>query len=74
MLVDVGFQSTINNLKSQKELNSVAIPSGNVKSIYVYLTAFESNVADNNDVIFTVISDGATLKYKSSFFTPKSMR
>ena len=74
MLVDVGFQSTINNLKSQKELNSVAIPSGNVKSIYVYLTAFESNVTDNNDVIFTVISDGATLKYKSSFFTPKSMR
>jgi Polyferredoxin len=74
MLVDVNFKSAIGNLKSKKEIKSVTIPSGNVKSIYVYLTAFEADVADDNDVVFTASSDDVTLKYQSSFFTPKSMR
>ena len=74
MLVDISFESEIDNLKPIKELTSVEIPTGNVKSIYVYLKAFEKDVGDNNDVIFSVISDSASLKYKSSFFTPKSVR
>jgi cytochrome c oxidase accessory protein FixG len=74
MLVDVNFKSAIGNLKSKKEIKSVTIPSGNVKSIYVYLIAFESDVVDDNDVVFTASSDDVTLKYQSSFFTPKSMR
>ena len=74
MLVDISFESEIDNLKPIKELTSVEIPTGNVKSIYVYLKAFEKDVGDNNDVIFSVISDSASLKYKSSVFTPKSVR
>lgn len=74
MLVNIGFDSTIKDLKPTKEIPNVTIPTGNVKSIYVYLKAFERNVGDNNSVIFSVTGDETTLKYESSFFTPKSVR
>jgi polyferredoxin len=72
--VDVNFKSEIAHLASQKQHKNIAIPSGNVKSIYVYLKAFERDVGDNSDVVFVINSKDATLKYESSFFTPKSMR
>ncbi len=74
MLVDISFDSAIKNLKTKKELTAISIPTGNVKSIYIYLKAFERDVGDNNNVTFVVKSEQATLEYESSFFTPKSMR
>ena len=74
MSISVDFASDIKNLKSQKELTKVMIPTGNVKSIFVYLSAYESDVGDDNAVTFTVKSDQATLEYETSFFTPKSMK
>ncbi|BBB23671.1 conserved hypothetical protein [Isorropodon fossajaponicum endosymbiont JTNG4] len=73
MPISISFSSKIGNLKSKKAFKVVMIPSGNVKSIYVYLSAFESDVGADNDVIFVVKSEQATLEYKTSFFTPKSM-
>ena len=52
----------------------VTIPIGNVKSIFVYLSAYEQNVGDNHEVTFVVKSDKSTLEYKTTFFTPSSMR
>ena len=72
--VDVNFRSEITPLKSQRQYKNIPISSGNVKSIYVYLKAFERDVGDNNDVIFSVTSDDSALRYKSSFFTPRSMQ
>lgn len=74
MPVKIEFNSEIQNLKSTKAIPDVVVPSGNVKSVYVYLKAFEKDVGANNDVVFSVSSDQSTLKYESSFFTPKSMR
>jgi len=45
-----------------------------VKSVYVYLKAFERDVGDNSEVVFVVNSKDVMLEYKSTFFTPKSMR
>jgi hypothetical protein len=45
-----------------------------VKSVYVYLKAFERDVGDNSAVVFVVTGKDAMLEYESSFFTPKSMR
>ena len=74
MMVDITYNSSIKSLKSKKQLNSVRIPSGNVKSIFVYLSAYENNVGDDNGVTFVVSSDQGTLEYDTTFFTPKSMR
>jgi cytochrome c oxidase accessory protein FixG len=74
MMVDITYSSSIKSLKSKKQLNSVRIPSGNVKSIFVYLSAYENNVGDDNGVTFVVSSDQGTLEYDTTFFTPKSMR
>ncbi len=74
MSISVDFTSKIKDLRSQKELTKVMIPTGNVKSIFVYLSAYESDVGDDNAVTFVVKSDQATLEYETSFFTPKSMR
>lgn len=74
MLVDITYNSSIKSLKSKKQLNSVRIPSGNVKSIFVYLSAYENNIGDDNEVTFVVSSDQGTLEYDTIFFTPKSMR
>ncbi len=74
MPITVSIKSEIKELKILKDVGTVMIPTGNVKSIYVYLSAFEKNVGENNDVTFIVNSDKATLDYNSSFFTPKSMR
>ena len=74
MPIAISFESKIKNLKAQQPFNTVIIPIGNVKSIFVYLTAFESDVGKDNDVIFTVKSKQSVLEYKTSFFTPKSMR
>jgi len=74
MPITVSIESEIKELKILKDVGTVMIPTGNVKSIYVYLSAFEKNVGENNDVTFIVNSDKATLDYNSSFFTPKSMR
>lgn len=73
MPINISFSSKIENLKSKKAFKTVMIPSGNIKSIYVYLTAFESDVGADNDVVFMVKSEQATLEYKTSFFTSKSM-
>ena len=74
MPVEISFKSEIKDLKSINKLNTVIIPTGNVKSIYVYLNAYEKNVGDDNDVVFVVKGAQSTLEYKTSFFTPKSMK
>ncbi len=73
MPISISFSSKIKNLKSKKSFKTVMIPSGNVKSIYVYLIALESDVGSDNNVIFVVKSKQATLEYKTLFFTSKSM-
>ncbi|MBT4001054.1 MAG: hypothetical protein HOF09_03095 [Candidatus Thioglobus sp.] len=50
------------------------IPTGNVKSIFVYLSAYENNVGDDYKVTFVVKGVQSTLEYDTSFFTPRSMR
>ncbi len=74
MQVDISFKSQIKGLKSNKPLESVMIPTGNVKSIFVYLSAYENNVGDDYEVIFVVKGGQSTLEYNTSFFTPRSMR
>jgi len=74
MLVDVNFKSEIAHLTSQRQHRNITILSGNVKSVYVYLKAFERDVGDNSAVVFVVTGKDVMLEYESSFFTPKSMR
>ncbi len=74
MQVDISVISQIKELKPNKPLGMVTIPIGNVKSIFVYLSAYEQNVGDNHEVTFVVKSDKSTLEYKTTFFTPSSMR
>ncbi|SFV86279.1 Type cbb3 cytochrome oxidase biogenesis protein CcoG, involved in Cu oxidation [hydrothermal vent metagenome] len=74
ILVDVNFKSEIAHLTSQRQHRNITISSGNVKSVYVYLKAFERDVGDNSAVVFVVTGKGTMLEYESSFFTPKSMR
>ncbi len=74
MRVNITYTSSITPLSAKEPLKPVHIPSGNVKSIFVYLLADEHNVGDDNDVTFTVSSDQHTLKYHTTFFTPKSMQ
>lgn len=74
MMINISFDSAIKNLKSIEEIPRIVIPTGNVKSIYVYLKAFEKDVGQNNNVVFSVANNDEILRYKSSFFTPKSMR
>ncbi len=74
ILVNIDFKSKITNLTSQKQHRNINIPSGNVKSIYVYLKAFERDVGDHSGVVFVVNSKDTALEYKSTFFTPRSLR
>ena len=74
MQVDISFESPIKGLKSKNSLDLVTIPTGNVKSIFVYLSAYENNVGDDYEVTFVVKGAQSTLEYKTSFFTPRSMR
>ena len=74
ILVDIDFKSKITHLTSQRQHRNITISSGNVKSVYVYLKAFERDVGDNSAVVFVVTGKGTMLEYESSFFTPKSMR
>jgi polyferredoxin len=74
IIVDVNFESEISHLTSQRQHKNITIPSGNVKSVYVYLKAFEHDVGDNSGVVFVVTGKDAMLEYESSFFTPKSMQ
>ena len=74
ILVDIDFKSKITHLTSQRQHRNITISSGNVKSVYVYLKAFERDVGDNSAVVFVVNSKDVMLEYKSTFFTPKSMR
>ncbi|MBT4422441.1 MAG: cytochrome c oxidase accessory protein CcoG, partial [Candidatus Thioglobus sp.] len=66
--------SPIKGLTSKETLGSVMIPTGNVKSIFVYLSAYENNVGDDYKVTFVVKGVQSTLEYDTSFFTPRSMR
>jgi hypothetical protein len=70
MLIDVSFKSTIKHLKSQKEHSGIVIPSGNVKSIYIYLKAFERDIVDDDQVVFLIKSNSATLERASFFASP----
>jgi hypothetical protein len=74
MQVAISFKSSIKDLKSKETLGSFMIPTGNVKSIYVYLSAYENNVGDDYEVTFVVKGEKSTLEYETSFFTPRSMR
>jgi cytochrome c oxidase accessory protein FixG len=74
MQVNISFESKIKDLKSGKAFKPVTITTGNVKSIFVYLSAYEANVGDNYGVTFTVKGEQSTLKYNTTFFTPSSMR
>jgi polyferredoxin len=74
MQVSISFESPIKGLKSKNELDLVTIPTGNVKSVFVYLSAFENNVGGNHEVTFVVKGAKSTLEYETSFFTPRSMR
>ena len=74
ILVNIDFKSKITNLTSQKQHRNINIPSGNVKSVYVYLKAFERDVGDHSEVVFVVNSKDTALEYKSTFFTPRSIR
>jgi hypothetical protein len=69
MLIDVSFKSTIKHLKSQKEHSGIVIPSGNVKSIYIYLKAFKRDI-DDDQVVFVIKSNSATLERASFFASP----
>jgi cytochrome c oxidase accessory protein FixG len=74
MQVNISFESKIKDLKSRNPFKPVTIPTGNVKSIFVYLSAYEANVGDNYGVTFMVEGEQSTLKYDTTFFTPSSMR
>ena len=74
MQVAISFESDIKALKSNNPLDMVTIPTGNVKSIFVYLSAYEANVGEDNEVTFVVKGEQSTLEYDTTFFTPKSMR
>jgi polyferredoxin len=70
MLIDVSFMSAIKYLKSQKEHSGIVIPSGNVKSIYIYLKAFERDIGDDDQVVFLIKSNSTTLERASFFASP----
>jgi cytochrome c oxidase accessory protein FixG len=74
MQVTISFESQIKDLKPNKALDIVTIPTGNVKSVFVYLSTYESNVGNEHEVTFVVKSDQSTLEYDTQFFTPGSMR
>ena len=74
MPVSIVVESKIKNLSVQEGLDNILVPVGNVKSIFVYLTAYESDVGNNNEVVFVVKGSSSVLEYESTFFTPKSMR
>jgi hypothetical protein len=69
MLIDVSFKSAIKYLKSQKEHSNIVIPSGNVKSIYIYLKAFEHDI-DDDQVVFVIKNNSTTLERASFFASP----
>ena len=70
MLIDVSFKSAIKYLKSQKEHSNIVIPSGNVKSIYIYLKAFERDIGEDDQVVFLIKSNSTTLERASFFSSP----
>jgi hypothetical protein len=66
----VSFKSAIKYLKSQKEHSNIVIPSGNVKSIYIYLKAFERDIGEDDQVVFLIKSNSTTLERASFFSSP----
>jgi uncharacterized protein (DUF2344 family) len=72
MRVMVKVESKIKDLKLKESLSEFKIKSGALKSIFVYLSAFEKNV-DTTEVKFLVTGNGVTLTYTSDFFTPNSL-
>lgn len=74
MPVKISFDSEIKNIKSQNALETVTVPAGNVKSVYVYLSAFESDISESNQVVFTIQGGDYSMAYETPFLTPKSMR
>lgn len=74
MPVKISFDSKIKNIKSQNALETVTVPAGNVKSVYVYLSAFESDISESNQVVFTIQGEDYSMAYETPFLTPKSMR
>ncbi len=74
MAVALSFRSKIKQLKSQKTLGITQIEAGDIKTIYVYLSARAENVGADNSVVFVVREGAQILEYEATFFTPRSMR
>ena len=69
-IVSINFESRIKNLKSQSVLESIPLKSGVPKSVFVYLSAFENDIGDEQEVTFIIEGEGISKKYTSSFFSP----
>ena len=68
--VKLSYLSEIIGMKIRNKNETIRILSGQTKVIYVYLTAFEKNVGESNDVIFVINNGDEKFKYKSIFITP----
>jgi cytochrome c oxidase accessory protein FixG len=73
MQVKVDFSSQIKALKSKDPMTSVKVLSGDIVSIFVYLSALESAVGENNQVIFKIDNGQEKIRYQAVFFTPRSL-
>ena len=69
-IVSINFESKIKNLKSQNALQSIPLKNGVPKSVFVYLSAFEKDIGNEQEVTFIIEGEGISKKYTSSFFSP----
>jgi len=69
-IVSINFESKIKNLKSQNTLQSIPLKNGVPKSVFVYLSAFEKDIGNEQEVTFIIEGEGISKKYTSSFFSP----
>jgi len=69
-IVSINFESKIKNLKSQNTLQGIPLKNGVPKSVFVYLSAFEKDIGNEQEVTFIIKGEGISKKYTSSFFSP----
>ena len=69
-IVSINFESKIKNLKSQNALQSIPLKNGVPKSVFVYLSAFEKDIGNEQEITFIIEGEGISKKYTSSFFSP----
>ena len=69
-IVSINFESKIKNLKSQNALQSIPLKNGVPKSVFIYLSAFEKDIGNEQEVTFIIEGEGISKKYTSSFFSP----